>query len=102
MWYGLGCSGREVGPPAFLRVENGQGKGCDVTEAQQAVLKKWAQTVDHREQIEDFVDWVVREKDAKVRLSDGDTMTNLLDEFYGINRNDLESALRAILTEMRE
>lgn len=68
-----------------------------MTAAQQAALDKWAEISQERAAIEEFIDWAQAAGRGNFRFAL--SRADLLDQFYGINRKELEEARRAILEE---
>lgn len=76
-----------------------------MTEAQQAVLDKWAEVAAEYAAIEEFDEWaggLGAEYPLPSENKAPKSARNLLDEYFGINRKDLEAARRALSQEARE
>lgn len=71
-----------------------------MTAAQEAALKKWADVAAEYSAIEEFLDWACGKGIATVRFSI--SRKDLLNEFFGINENDLEDARQALLQEAKD
>lgn len=71
-----------------------------MTVAQEAALQKWASVAAEFNAIEEFLDWASAEGKANVRFSA--SRKDLLNEFFGINEQDLEDARRSLLQEAKD
>lgn len=68
-----------------------------LTEEQQGALDDWAAIVSERGTIEDFLDWLSESGVGSYRLAY--SRSDVLDKFYDVDRDLLESARRALLAD---
>lgn len=75
-----------------------------MTGAQQAMLDRWAEVAAEYAAIEEFVEWaggLGAEYPLPSENKAPKSARSLLDEYFGINRQDLEDARRALLQEVQ-